>query len=253
MSSNVPRLRMFAGPNGSGKSTIKDDLPPELPLGFYVNADEIEKLIRANAFFDLRVFDIETTADEILSFFCDSAFLADAGLLPQARRLAFDDGKLIFADLEINSYFASVLCDFIRRKLLENGISFTFETVMSSDDKVKFLREAQERGFRTYLYYVSTEHPRINIGRVKYRVSTGGHPVPEDKIISRYHRSLSLLFEAVKYSNRAYLFDNSYSGRVLVAKATDGDELEMQTGDMPIWFKQALWDKFEAEEPGDSL
>ena len=47
MNAPVPRLRMFAGPNGSGKSTIKDVLPPQW-LGIYVNADEIEKTIRAD-------------------------------------------------------------------------------------------------------------------------------------------------------------------------------------------------------------
>ena len=52
MSEPVPRLRMFAGPNGSGKSTIKDNLP-QAWLGVYINADEIEKLIRANGFLSL--------------------------------------------------------------------------------------------------------------------------------------------------------------------------------------------------------
>jgi predicted ABC-type ATPase len=34
-------------------------------------------------------------------------------------------------------------------RLLDAGRTFTFETVMSSRDKVEFLRKAQDMGFRT--------------------------------------------------------------------------------------------------------
>lgn len=247
MSKDVPRLRMFAGPNGSGKSTIKDVIPAGL-LGFYVNPDEIEKIIRKQLYFDLRVFNVKTTADAILEFFCTSNLLINAGLLPQAKKLTFSDDRLDFATVEVNSYFASVLSDFIRKKFLECDVSFTFETVMSSDDKVAFLKMAQERGFRTYLYYVSTSDPMINVARVKYRVSTGGHSVPKDKIIDRYHRSLGLLFDAVKFSTRAYVFDNSDKTLLLVAEVTGGKVLEMKTEEMPIWFKTTLWDKFGIDD-----
>jgi predicted ABC-type ATPase len=242
----TPRLRMFAGPNGSGKSSIKDGLPPGM-LGFYVNPDEIEKVIRKEHYFDLKVFQLETTPEAILGFFRTSEFLINAGLLLQAQQLTFADGKLHFGSIEINSYFASVLSDFIRKKLLEEKISFTFETVMSSSDKVDFLKLAQESGFRTYLYYVSTEDPMINVSRVSLRVSKGGHSVPEDKIINRYHRSLELLYDASKFVNRAYIFDNSSVERVTIAEITDGEFLEMKTESMPIWFKTALWDKFEPD------
>lgn len=42
-----PRLRVLAGPNGSGKSTIKPELRPEW-IGVFVNADEIEKDLKAS-------------------------------------------------------------------------------------------------------------------------------------------------------------------------------------------------------------
>jgi predicted ABC-type ATPase len=119
---------------------------------------------------------------------------------------------------------------------------------MSSSDKVAFLKKAQERGFRTYLYFVATEDPLINVSRVSYRVKNGGHPVPQDKIISRYHRSLALLFDATRYANRSYIFDNSSTARVYIAEVTDGEVLEMKTELMPFWFKTALWDKFAPEE-----
>lgn len=244
MTAAVPRLRMFAGPNGSGKSTIKDMLPSQW-LGVYVNADEMEKCIRANGCLSLADFEVAADAGELLSFLQASTLLAKAGLLAQVRQLVLVEERIVFGSVVVNSYWASVLADFIRHKLLASNASFTFETVMSSPDKVAFLQKAQQAGYRTYLYFVATEDADINVSRVKYRVQVGGHPVAEDKIRSRYVRSLELLPQAVTYADRAYIFDNSGAERVWVAEVTDGLEIEMKTDEMPAWFKAALWDQFE--------
>ncbi len=208
MTDPQPRLRMFAGPNGSGKSTIKEVIPAEW-LGVYINPDEIEKTIRETGGLPLADFEVQTTGPVLRSF------------------------------LE-----TSVLSDFLRQQLLATRTSFTFETVMSSADKVAFFCQARAAGFRTYLYYVATEDPTINVERVRQRVASGGHDVSEDKIRSRYQRSLDLLLDAVECADRAYVFDNSGSDRLWVAEATDGTELEMKTDAMPAWFKTALWDRF---------
>ncbi len=243
MNAPVPRLRMFAGPNGSGKSTIKDVLPPQW-LGVYINADEIEKTVRANGCLNLAAFEVKTDNQELQAFLQASGLLKKAGLLAQASQLSLVDGSVAFGPVAVNSYWASVLADFIRHKLLALKVSFTFETVMSSPDKVAFLQKAQQAGYRTYLYFVATEDADINVSRVKYRVQVGGHPVAEDKIRSRYVRSLELLPQAVVHADRAYIFDNSGTERVWVAEVTDGLEIEMKTDEMPAWFKVALWDQF---------
>lgn len=247
MTALVPRLRMFAGPNGSGKSTIKDMLPSEW-LGVYVNADDMEKSIRANGSLNLADFEVVADGDELQAFFAASTLLAKAGLTAQAQQLTLMDGRVQFGAVAVNSYLASVLADFIRHKLLAAQVSFTFETVMSSPDKVAFLQKVQQAGYRTYLYFVATEDPEINVSRVQYRVLMGGHPVAEDKIRSRYIRSLELLAEAVAYADRAYIFDNSGAERVWIAQVTQGIEIEIKTDQMPAWFKTALWDKFAGND-----
>ena len=238
---------MFAGPNGSGKSTIKSVIRPEL-LGVYINPDDIEKEIAERDFLDLKAYQVDTTESEILGFFNSSVLLDKAGLLDEVVSLSFSDDKLSFFAVSVNSYFASVAADFIRHKLLERGISFTFETVMSSADKISFLQKAQQRGFRTYLYFVATEDPIINISRVRHRVRLGGHPVPDDKVITRYARSLGLLLEAIRHSNRAYIFDNSGHSKIWLAEVSDGKSLIMKTDRMPEWFKRAVWDRMGATE-----
>lgn len=237
---------MFAGPNGSGKSLLKSYLPKEL-LGVYLNPDEIEQEIRRQGFLDFKAYGVTTAADEVLGFFTSSSFLISAGFGEAIKRLAFADGRLSFANVEVNSYFASVTCDFLRQKLLELKVSFTFETVMSHPNKVELLAQAQQAGYRTYLYFIATDDPEINISRVRNRVKLGGHPVPEDRIVTRYHRSLGLLMDSIRHSNRAYVFDNSGDNKgkqhTWLAEITDGRMLELKSDRIPAWFKRFVLDK----------
>ncbi len=241
---HVPRLRMFAGPNGSGKSTMKSVLQPKF-LGFYVNADEIEKEINQTNWFDLRQFDIKCSKSELIDFYNQSTLLAKAEIDDEIMYIGFDSYKccISFHDVSVNSYWAAVTADFIRYQLLKNRQSFTFETVMSSPDKIQFLAKAKELGYKTYLYFVATEKPSINLERIKNRVKNGGHNVPNDKVIARYHRSLDLLLEAIKQTNRAYLFDNSGKNQIFIAEITNGTDLQFANDDIPNWFQKYVIDK----------
>lgn len=239
-------MRVFAGPNGSGKSVLKSYLPEPL-LGVYLNPDEIEEEVKEWGYADLGGLGIESSAEEALSVFTGSEFLRSEGFGEAVERLAFNNGKLGFPHGVMNSYFASVLAGFLRRKLLELRRTFTFETVMSHSDKVTLLHDAQEAGYRTYLYYVATDDPAINVSRVANRVALGGHPVPEDKIVDRYHKSLALLFSAIRSTSRAYIFDNSTNNadrtHTWLAEITDGRTLELKTDRIPAWFQHAVLDK----------
>lgn len=236
---------MFAGPNGSGKSTLKAYLPSCL-LGIYLNPDEIEQSIRNRGFLDFSEHGVSTDETAVLVFFRNSRFLAEAGLAAEAQELTFSEGRLDFSRVQINSYLASVAVDFIRQRLLAQRSSFTFETVMSHAGKVELLAQAQSLGYRTYLYFVATDDPSINISRVRNRVKLGGHAVPEDRIVQRYHRSLGLLMEAIRHTNRAYIFDNSGDNadrrHTWLAEITDGKTLELKTDQIPAWFKRAVLD-----------
>lgn len=245
MSSTTPRLRMFAGPNGSGKSTIKSVISSRL-LGLYINPDEIEKELRESGSIDLTLFDIQANSEEMQNFFQNSSLLDKVGLTAQIGSLVFEKNRFSLDAGKVNSYYASVISDFIRQKLIDAGKSFTFETVMSSPDKVDLLRKAQGKGFRTYLYYIATEDPNINISRIKHRVKSGGHNVPEEKIISRYERSLDLLFDAIRNTNRSYIFDNSGHQQLWIAEITDGKDLKLISKRIPSWFQHALIDKIKS-------
>jgi predicted ABC-type ATPase len=244
MIADIPRLRMFAGPNGSGKSTIKSLLSPEL-LGVYINPDDIQSQIQKNGFIDFTDYQVKTTRKEVTQFFETSFLIQNAGLNDLSEQLIMENDKLYIPTGLINSYLASVLSDFIRQQLLLCKKSFTFETVMSSPDKIEHLKNAKRSGFRTYLYYIATDDPLINISRIEHRVSSGGHSVPKEKIVSRYHRSINLLMQAITSTDRAYIFDNSTHYHVLLAEVTNGSSLELKTDAIPAWFKNSLQGKFK--------
>lgn len=97
----------------------------------------------------------------MLGFFQASTFLSAAGFAAGVKCLKFVEGRMEFCGVEVNSYFASVVADFIRQKLLENKMTFTCETVMSHPGKVTLLEQAQRAGYRTYLYYIATNRAYI--------------------------------------------------------------------------------------------
>jgi len=244
MTDAIPRLRMFAGPNGSGKTTVKNGLERGSDwFGIYLNPDELESDIRKTGKLPLDQFDLTATDAEVKSHFASSSLLKNHDLAAAANQIRCDGNIVDFAGFEINSYHASVLADFVRRKALQESRTFSFETVMSSRDKVDLLNDAQLANYRTYLYYIATEDPEINIQRVRNRVAEGGHDVPEEKIRSRYDRSLKLLPEALERTNRAFLFDTSGEEPTYFAEVTDGKTMDLKCDEIPNWFRP-IWERF---------
>ncbi|MGH7412644.1 MAG: zeta toxin family protein [Candidatus Rokuibacteriota bacterium] len=99
----------------------------------------------------------------------------------------------------------------IRSALLEAGISFCTETVFSDpySAKVDFLKRARAAGYTVFVIFIGLDSPQLSIGRVKQRVAAGGHDVPDEKLISRFPRTLANLRGAVLLADEAFLFDNS--------------------------------------------
>ncbi|SOD80289.1 zeta toxin family protein [Spirosoma fluviale] len=237
------RLRMFAGPNGSGKSTIKDIVSTAY-LGHYLNPDDIERQLKQEPIYRVDDYNFPAMAQSVVrSFFTSHPLAVKANLSEVFANLNVYSQSIDFGLMPINSYIASILTDYLRGIYLESGQSFTFETVMSSPDKLAVLKRAKDAGFRIYLYYVATEDPTINIERVQLRTQSGGHSVPTNKIIERYYRSLDYLFDAIRLSGRAYLFDNSGQSRSWIAEVTNGTDIDLKTEYVPTWFLEYVLNK----------
>lgn len=97
----------------------------------------------------------------------------------------------------------------IRNMLLAAKADFTFETVLSTGRNLELLTRAKEAGYYIFAVFVLTEDPQINVQRVQNRVAGGGHDVPIEKIVSRYHKSLQNLKRLIRIADETKIVDNS--------------------------------------------
>jgi predicted ABC-type ATPase len=236
---HIKRLRLFAGPNGSGKTTILERIPKELNLGYIVNADDIEIKLKADNHFPLDSQNIYTNSASLQNYFRNEGFsvhkIENHDFIEHIN--VIDNNINIPADI-VNSYIAADIAGFLRIKHIENNHTFTFESVLSHPSKLDLLIKAKSVGYRIYLYYIATESADINVNRVKIRVSQLGHPVPEEAIRNRYIKSLNLLYDVIKISDRAYIFDNSGKESIYLAEITNGENatLHCSKEEVPEWF-----------------
>ncbi len=242
-------MRVFAGPNGSGKSTIiqavREYRIKEIPIdfGIYINADDIAEKLK-NRQFHFSDYSIQTSRKEFAATaissglvganFAEETFLASFVLKQNQEFLVKENGLI--------DRLAQILADFLRKKLLTERKKISFETVFSHPSKLEIMREAKERGYKVYLYFVSTESPEINVYRVQLRKDKGGHDVAPSKIISRYGRSMNLMFAASQLAYQTYFFDNSAEQPRLFAhfKIIKGKKKwdKIKKSEVPEWFKK---------------
>lgn len=237
----VKRFRMIAGPNGSGKSTLVAYLADAYKVNFYsfVNADEIFAHVAKVGAYSPR---FPVTKEELVQYAEASTYGDDVKAIFRGDAVRVEDDCVKFASEAINSYTIALFANFLQDRFLERGESFSQETVFSHPSKIAALKHAHELGYRTYLYFVATQNPSINLNRVAIRVAKGGHNVPADKVIGRYERSLAQVREAIPYLSRAYFFDNGGSAMKYLGQysAEDGFAFAMPDEQLPAWLKRAL-------------
>lgn len=241
---------MFCGPNGSGKTTIALKLERQFlgngnfSIRPFVNADEFLAKLRSGEKIDFSAFGVTIGRETFLNAIRSNGRLASGH--PFLDAVAVVDSRVAAPPACCDAYVAGAIADVLREQLLVEGASFSFETVMSHPGKVDFFARARQNGYRTYLYFVATESPVLNVQRIMVRSETGGHGVPIDKVSTRYERSLSLVGDAIRHAFRAYFFDNSGNGPVWVAQVTPRGALELKVDPttLPVWFKKWVSSQF---------
>ncbi|MBK8970779.1 MAG: AAA family ATPase [Hahellaceae bacterium] len=132
----------------------------------------------------------------------------------QPRGLPFINADLIARQLfpddpEGHSYDAAKLAELERSRLLEQGLSFCYETVFSHVSKVDFLGQAKASGYQIILVFIHLDLSELNQARVAQRVTEGGHFVPANKIESRIPRTLENVRKAIPLCDQVWILDNS--------------------------------------------
>lgn len=169
----------------------------------YVNADLIERELRTKGKLSFNDFNVLVSEEELKNSFAASGLFyktANGQQIYDTVKVSTANMLVTPVPVLIDSYFAAFIAEFLRLKMLNIVEAFTVETVMSDESELEYIRLAKSMGYRIYLYFVSTKDVEINIGRVRFRVETGGHDVPEAKIRKRYYGSLDNLYRAVNLS-----------------------------------------------------
>ena len=95
------------------------------------------------------------------------------------------------------------------------------ETTLAGHGKLDLLHQAKSRGFEVHLLFIGLDTPERCVGRIRNRVSEGGHFVREADVRRRFARSVANAVQALQFADIAKFYDNSGSGHrlVLIAKA----------------------------------
>lgn len=99
----------------------------------------------------------------------------------------------------------------LRADLIDLRFGFCTETVFSdpAGAKLDLIERARAAGFVTLLVFIGLASPAVSVARVATRVRRGGHDVPNEKLFTRFPRTLRNLRAAVGLVDRAFRFDNS--------------------------------------------
>ncbi len=129
----------------------------------------------------------------------------------------------------------------IRNRCLLEKKSFAFETVLSIQDKIDFLKQAKNQGFFIRVFFIGTDDPTINASRVAQRIIKGGHDVPIPKIIDRYYKSIKNSYKATLLADRGYFYDNSIENQdpELMFKTVDS-QISKVYSDVHDWVKDVV-------------
>lgn len=121
-------------------------------------------------------------------------------------------GKEVYKRLE--SYF-------------NQGISFAIETTLAGSNHLKTIRRAKDLDYEVTLIYSFVDSPQISIQRIKTRVLKGGHHIPDEDVIRRFHRSKNNFWHKYKdIVNEWVIFYNGEIQYTPVAKS-DSETIEI--------------------------
>jgi len=140
----------------------------------------------------------------------------------QPEQAAFEAGRIMLKRL---------------RELAEQQKSFAFETTLATRSYAGWLERLREQGYQVHLSFLWLRSPEMAIERVKYRVASGGHNIPEETIRRRYRKGIKSFFSLYQpLADSWAVYDNSaFHNPALIANGEGKAEIVIQP---------ALWQSF---------
>lgn len=136
------------------------------------------------------------------------------------------------------SYEAAQIAEEVRQELFATRRSFSFETVLSDPHgaKVDFIRQAKVSGYHVVVHFIGLESAEHSMARVIQRVNSGGHDVPDEKIVGRFPRVIENLRRLLDVPHELTIYDNTSFETPfrIIAKLESGTLLEISRN-LPAW------------------
>ena len=136
------------------------------------------------------------------------------------------------------------------RYLLKKRSDFAVETTLATRTLLKTVRMAQKEGYTVTLLYFWLNSPELAVERVRARVAAGGHDIPEETIIRRYHTGIYYFFNLYSpICERWILADNSQIPFKVIAEGSKNDLLTVRNEETYQKIKAISdeWQKMEEE------
>lgn len=124
-------------------------------------------------------------------------------------------------------------------KLIDEKVSFAFETTLSSRSFDRLIEKAKKKNFRINIIFLWINDYKVAFRRVESRVKEGGHSIPTDIIKRRYYRGMfNLINIYLEISDYILIVDNSGIKPQRIA------EIKVESGNMvKNIYKLSKWNK----------
>lgn len=87
---------------------------------------------------------------------------------------------------------------------------FGFETTLSGRSYLNLMRKLKKRGYGVHIFYLWVPTVELSLGRIRERVLSGGHDVPETVVRRRFERSIrNFLVNYRPLADSWTLYDNT--------------------------------------------
>lgn len=118
--------------------------------------------------------------------------------------------------------------------LADEKANFAFETTLASRSFATWIPNLKKQGYQFHLVFLWLKTVDLAIFRVRERVKTGGHSVPEETIRRRYFAGLKNFFKLyTPLADSWQFYDNSDSNLFLIASKTNKNDPIIK--DIELW------------------
>lgn len=126
------------------------------------------------------------------------------------------------------------------RELIDRGESALVESTLSGRSLLRALERARNEDYYVEIIFTFVESTEICLERIRERVKSGGHDVPEEDVRRRFSRSLTNFWTL--YRHQADLWYLFYNGEVAFPLAAYGEEsqVDLQNPEYFSLFLEAL-------------